>query len=98
MPALSSFPSRVFPYIRPSLSFHFQPFLFLFLFPFTMVERHNTDESNRLAQVLPMNTGAEAVESALKLARKWAYLRAYFVFSSSIPFCFPQEFRSTLMR
>ncbi|KAJ7836669.1 ornithine-oxo-acid aminotransferase [Mycena olivaceomarginata] len=25
--------------------------------------------------VLPMNTGAEAVESALKLARKWAYLR-----------------------
>ncbi|KAJ7844080.1 ornithine-oxo-acid aminotransferase [Mycena olivaceomarginata] len=26
--------------------------------------------------VLPMNTGAEAVESALKLARKWAYLRA----------------------
>ncbi|KAJ7868571.1 ornithine-oxo-acid aminotransferase [Mycena olivaceomarginata] len=25
--------------------------------------------------VLPMNTGAEAVESALKLARKWAYMR-----------------------
>ncbi|KAJ7836656.1 ornithine-oxo-acid aminotransferase [Mycena olivaceomarginata] len=25
--------------------------------------------------VLPMNTGAEAAESALKLARKWAYLR-----------------------
>ncbi|KAF7369766.1 Ornithine aminotransferase [Mycena venus] len=25
--------------------------------------------------VLPMNTGAEAVESALKLARKWAYLK-----------------------
>ena len=23
--------------------------------------------------VLPMNTGAEAVESALKVARKWAY-------------------------
>ncbi len=23
--------------------------------------------------VLPMNTGAEAVETALKLARKWAY-------------------------
>ncbi|KAF8196260.1 ornithine aminotransferase [Mycena galopus ATCC 62051] len=27
--------------------------------------------------VLPMNTGAEAVESALKLARKWAYLRKH---------------------
>lgn len=26
-------------------------------------------------QVLPMNTGAEAVESAIKAARKWAYLR-----------------------
>jgi ornithine--oxo-acid transaminase len=25
--------------------------------------------------VLPMNTGAEAVETALKLARKWAYER-----------------------
>jgi len=25
--------------------------------------------------VLPMNTGAEAVETALKLARKWAYKR-----------------------
>ncbi|KAJ7192851.1 ornithine aminotransferase, partial [Mycena pura] len=25
--------------------------------------------------VLPMNTGAEAVETALKLARKWAYTR-----------------------
>ncbi|PPR05049.1 hypothetical protein CVT24_010196 [Panaeolus cyanescens] len=25
--------------------------------------------------VLPMNTGAEAVETALKLARKWAYMR-----------------------
>lgn len=25
--------------------------------------------------VLPMNTGAEAVETAVKLARKWAYLR-----------------------
>jgi len=23
--------------------------------------------------VLPMNTGAEAVETAIKLARKWAY-------------------------
>ncbi|MCX6256931.1 MAG: ornithine--oxo-acid transaminase [Bacteroidia bacterium] len=26
-------------------------------------------------KVLPMNTGAEAVETALKLARKWAYLK-----------------------
>jgi len=25
--------------------------------------------------VLPMNTGAEAVETALKVARKWAYMR-----------------------
>lgn len=25
--------------------------------------------------VLPMNTGAEAVETALKLARKWAYVK-----------------------
>ncbi|KAJ7200570.1 pyridoxal phosphate-dependent transferase, partial [Mycena pura] len=25
--------------------------------------------------VLPMNTGAEAVETALKLARKWAYMK-----------------------
>lgn len=25
--------------------------------------------------VLPMNTGAEAVETSLKLARKWAYKR-----------------------
>lgn len=25
--------------------------------------------------VLPMNTGAEAVETAIKLARKWAYLK-----------------------
>jgi ornithine--oxo-acid transaminase len=25
--------------------------------------------------VLPMNTGAEAVETAVKLARKWAYLK-----------------------
>jgi len=25
--------------------------------------------------VLPMNTGAEAVETSLKLARKWAYLK-----------------------
>lgn len=25
--------------------------------------------------VLPMNTGAEAVETAVKLARKWAYMR-----------------------
>lgn len=25
--------------------------------------------------VLPMNTGAEAVETAIKLARKWAYMR-----------------------
>lgn len=25
--------------------------------------------------VLPMNTGAEAVETAIKLARKWAYQR-----------------------
>ena len=25
--------------------------------------------------VLPMNTGAEAVETAIKLARKWAYMK-----------------------
>lgn len=25
--------------------------------------------------VLPMNTGAEAVETAVKLARKWAYMK-----------------------
>jgi len=25
--------------------------------------------------VLPMNTGAEAVETSVKLARKWAYMR-----------------------
>jgi ornithine--oxo-acid transaminase len=25
--------------------------------------------------VLPMNTGAEAVETSLKLARKWAYMK-----------------------
>lgn len=25
--------------------------------------------------VLPMNTGAEAVETGLKLARKWAYMK-----------------------
>lgn len=25
--------------------------------------------------VLPMNTGAEAVETAIKLSRKWAYLK-----------------------
>lgn len=25
--------------------------------------------------VLPMNTGAEAVETAVKLSRKWAYLK-----------------------
>lgn len=25
--------------------------------------------------VLPMNTGAEAVETAVKLSRKWAYMR-----------------------
>lgn len=25
--------------------------------------------------VLPMNTGAEAVETAIKLARKWGYMR-----------------------
>jgi ornithine--oxo-acid transaminase len=25
--------------------------------------------------VLPMNTGAEAVETALKLARKWGYMK-----------------------
>jgi ornithine--oxo-acid transaminase len=25
--------------------------------------------------VLPMNTGAEAVETSIKLARKWAYLK-----------------------
>lgn len=25
--------------------------------------------------VLPMNTGAEAVETALKLARKWGYVK-----------------------
>jgi ornithine--oxo-acid transaminase len=25
--------------------------------------------------VLPMNTGAEAVETALKVARKWAYMK-----------------------
>lgn len=28
----------------------------------------------RMEMVLPMNTGAEAVETALKLARKWAYV------------------------
>jgi len=28
-----------------------------------------------MEQVLPMNTGAEAVESAIKTARKWAYLK-----------------------
>lgn len=27
--------------------------------------------------VLPMNTGAEAVETAIKLARKWAYLKKH---------------------
>jgi ornithine--oxo-acid transaminase len=27
-----------------------------------------------LAQVLPMNTGVEACETAVKLARKWAYM------------------------
>jgi ornithine--oxo-acid transaminase len=26
-------------------------------------------------KVLPMNTGAEAVETALKVARKWAYMK-----------------------
>jgi ornithine--oxo-acid transaminase len=31
-------------------------------------------KSTGLAKVLPMNTGAEAVETALKAARKWAYL------------------------
>lgn len=25
--------------------------------------------------ILPMNTGAEAVETAMKLARKWGYLK-----------------------
>ena len=25
--------------------------------------------------VLPMNTGAEAVETSIKLARKWAYMK-----------------------
>jgi ornithine--oxo-acid transaminase len=25
--------------------------------------------------VLPMNTGAEAVETAIKLSRKWAYMK-----------------------
>jgi ornithine--oxo-acid transaminase len=27
--------------------------------------------------VLPMNTGAEAVETAIKLARKWAYEKKF---------------------
>lgn len=36
--------------------------------------------------VLPMNTGAEAVETALKLARKWGYMKKglSFPFLSSI--------------
>lgn len=29
----------------------------------------------RYDMVLPMNTGAEGVETALKLARKWGYLK-----------------------
>lgn len=29
-------------------------------------------------KVLPMNTGAEAVETAIKLARKWGYLKKKF--------------------
>jgi ornithine--oxo-acid transaminase len=32
------------------------------------------DHSHSYDMVLPMNTGAEAVETALKLARKWAYM------------------------
>jgi ornithine--oxo-acid transaminase len=34
--------------------------------------------------VLPMNTGAEAVETALKLARKWGYMKV----RRSVRFCF----------
>jgi ornithine--oxo-acid transaminase len=30
---------------------------------------------NSYDMVLPMNTGAEAVETALKLARKWGYMK-----------------------
>lgn len=33
------------------------------------------------SRALPMNTGVEAVETALKLARKWAYTK------SSVPLC-----------
>ena len=32
-------------------------------------------ELSGFARVLPMNTGAEAVETAIKAARKWAYTR-----------------------
>jgi acetylornithine/succinyldiaminopimelate/putrescine aminotransferase len=50
--------------------------------------------------VLPMNTGAEGVETALKLARKWGYekkkipkdevdsMQNYTYFESILIFCF----------
>jgi hypothetical protein len=38
--------------------------------------------------VLPMNGGAEAVETAMKLARKWGYMKVRFLFHKLIiPLC-----------
>ena len=34
--------------------------------------------------ILPMNTGAEAVETAMKLARKWGYLKGRTIYKQAL--------------
>ncbi len=47
--------------------------------------------------VLPMNTGAEAVETALKLARKWGYLKKGIAENKAIVFALAGNFHGRTM-